>query len=98
MVFITVSFLLKRFHRKKRFTAHDMSMRQVPLVSIINSFSIAHFLLDANRLRFLGCRSRQAGSYAGLCGGVSASGQSHHLLPVTKHGNACSDRWEVCPG
>ena len=30
---------------------------------------------------------RQVGSYTGLCGGVSASGQSHHLLPITKHGN-----------
>jgi transposase len=31
---------------------------------------------------------RQVGSYTGLCGGVSASGNSHHLLPITKHGNA----------
>ena len=30
---------------------------------------------------------RQVGSYTGLCGGVSASGQSCHLLPITKHGN-----------
>ena len=30
---------------------------------------------------------RQVGSYTGLCGGVSASGNSHHLLPITKHGN-----------
>jgi len=30
---------------------------------------------------------RQVGSYTGLCGGVSASGQSVHLLPITKHGN-----------
>lgn len=30
---------------------------------------------------------RQVGSYTGLCGGVSASGQSRHLLPITKHGN-----------
>ena len=29
----------------------------------------------------------QIGSLAGLCGGVSASGQSCHLLPITKHGN-----------
>ena len=29
---------------------------------------------------------RKAGSDTGLCGGVSASGQSTHLLPVTKHG------------
>jgi transposase len=29
---------------------------------------------------------RQVGSYTGLCGGVSASGNSHHLLPITKHG------------
>lgn len=27
------------------------------------------------------------GSYTGLCGGVSASGKSTHLLPITKHGN-----------
>jgi len=31
---------------------------------------------------------REVGSYTGLCGGVSASGQSHHLLSITKHGNA----------
>lgn len=30
---------------------------------------------------------RQVGSYTGLCGGVSASGQTRHLLPITKHGN-----------
>jgi transposase len=30
---------------------------------------------------------RQIGSYTGLCGGVSASGQSHRLLSITKHGN-----------
>lgn len=30
---------------------------------------------------------RQVGSYTGLCGGVSASGRSVHLLPITKHGN-----------
>jgi transposase len=30
---------------------------------------------------------RQVGSYTGLCGGVSASGQSTHLLSITKHGN-----------
>lgn len=30
---------------------------------------------------------RQVGSYTGLCGGVSASGNSHHMLPITKHGN-----------
>jgi len=30
---------------------------------------------------------RQVGSYTGLCGGVSASGPSRHLLPITKHGN-----------
>lgn len=30
---------------------------------------------------------RQVGSYTGLCGGVSASGKSRHLLPITKHGN-----------
>src|SRR5688572_513014 len=30
---------------------------------------------------------RQVGSYTGLCGGISASGQSQHLLSVTKHGN-----------
>lgn len=31
---------------------------------------------------------RQVGSYTGLCGGVSASGKTRHLLPITKHGNA----------
>lgn len=30
---------------------------------------------------------RQAGSYTGLCGGISSSGKTHHLLPITKHGN-----------
>ena len=30
---------------------------------------------------------RQVGSYTGLCGGVSASGNTRHLLPITKHGN-----------
>ena len=30
---------------------------------------------------------RQVGSYTGLCGGVSSSGNSRHLLPITKHGN-----------
>jgi transposase len=30
---------------------------------------------------------RQVGSYTGLCGGISSSGTSHHLLPITKHGN-----------
>lgn len=30
---------------------------------------------------------RQVASYTGLCGGVRASGQSWHLLPITKHGN-----------
>lgn len=30
---------------------------------------------------------RQVGSYTGLCGGVSASGQSRRLLSITKHGN-----------
>ena len=31
---------------------------------------------------------RQVGSYTGLCGGISASGQSQQLLSITKHGNA----------
>lgn len=30
---------------------------------------------------------RQVGSYTGLCGGISSSGKSTHLLPITKHGN-----------
>lgn len=30
---------------------------------------------------------RQVGSYTGLCGGISSSGNNHHLLPITKHGN-----------
>jgi transposase len=30
---------------------------------------------------------RQVGSYTGLCGGISASGPSTHLLSITKHGN-----------
>ena len=31
---------------------------------------------------------RQVGSYTGLCGGISSSGNSHRLLSITKHGNA----------
>jgi transposase len=30
---------------------------------------------------------KEPGSYAGLCGGVSASGEQHADLPITKHGN-----------
>lgn len=30
---------------------------------------------------------RQVGSYTGLCGGLSASGNTRHQLPITKHGN-----------
>jgi len=30
---------------------------------------------------------REVGSYTGLCGGVSSSGNSQRLLPITKHGN-----------
>ena len=30
---------------------------------------------------------RQIGSYTGLCGGVSGSGPTTHLLSITKHGN-----------
>jgi transposase len=30
---------------------------------------------------------RQIGSYTGLCGGISSSGKSQRLLPITKHGN-----------
>ena len=30
---------------------------------------------------------RQVGSYTGLCGGVSGSGPTPHLLSITKHGN-----------
>ena len=30
---------------------------------------------------------REVGSYTGLCGGVSSSGNSHRLLSITKHGN-----------
>lgn len=39
---------------------------------------------DWNRFR----NRRQVGSYTGLCGGISASGQTTRLLPITKHGNA----------
>ena len=31
---------------------------------------------------------KQPGSFAGLCGGVSDSGEQHADLPITKHGNA----------
>jgi len=42
--------------------------------------------------REIGCwdrfkNRRQVGSYTGLCGGISASGQSTQLLSITKHGN-----------
>jgi len=40
---------------------------------------IAHWPRFENR--------RQVGSYTGLCGGISSSGTSHRLLPITKHGN-----------
>ena len=30
---------------------------------------------------------RQIGSYTGLCGGISSSGNTQRLLPITKHGN-----------
>jgi transposase len=30
---------------------------------------------------------KEPGSYAGLCGGVSGSGEQHADLPITKHGN-----------
>lgn len=30
---------------------------------------------------------RQVGSYTGLCGGISSSGQNHRQLSITKHGN-----------
>jgi transposase len=30
---------------------------------------------------------RQIASYTGLCGGISSSGNTHRLLPITKHGN-----------
>jgi transposase len=38
---------------------------------------------DWNRFK----NRRQVGSYTGLCGGVSSSGNSQRLLPITKHGN-----------
>lgn len=31
---------------------------------------------------------RAVGSYTGLCGGISSSGNTQRLLPITKHGNA----------
>jgi transposase len=44
---------------------------------------IAREVADWNRFD----NRRQVGSYTGLCGGVSASGRTTHLLPITKHGN-----------
>jgi len=38
---------------------------------------------DWNRFK----NRRQVASYTGLCGGVSASGKTTRLLPITKHGN-----------
>jgi transposase len=40
-------------------------------------------VVDWNRFE----NRRQVGNYTGLCGGVSASGKTTHLLPITKHGN-----------
>ncbi len=40
-------------------------------------------IADWNRFK----NRRQVGSYTGLCGGVSGSGPTTHLLPITKHGN-----------
>lgn len=37
---------------------------------------------------------KQIGSYTGLCGGVSSSGQSHCDLSITKAGNA-RGRWSL---
>jgi transposase len=39
---------------------------------------------DWNRFK----NRRQVASYTGLCGGVSSSGNTRQLLPITKHGNA----------
>jgi transposase len=44
---------------------------------------VAREVADWNRFD----NRRQVGSYTGLCGGVSASGRTTHLLPITKHGN-----------
>jgi len=38
---------------------------------------------DWNRFK----NRRQVGSYTGLCGGISSSGNNHRLLSITKHGN-----------
>ena len=40
-------------------------------------------VLDWKRFR----NRKQPASFAGLCGGVSASGEQHADLPITKHGN-----------
>jgi transposase len=45
--------------------------------------TIAREIGDWNRFT----NRRQVSSYTGLCGGVSSSGNSRHLLPITKHGN-----------
>jgi transposase len=40
-------------------------------------------ICDWNRFK----NRKQAGGYAGLCGGVSSTGPRHADLPITKHGN-----------
>jgi transposase len=41
-------------------------------------------VVDWNRFK----NRKEPASYAGLCGGVSSSGEQHADLPITKHGNA----------
>jgi transposase len=45
--------------------------------------AIQREVVDWNRFK----NRKQPGSYAGLSGGVSASGEQHADLPITKHGN-----------
>jgi len=45
--------------------------------------TIAREIGDWNRF----ANRRQVSSFTGLCGGVSSSGNTRHLLPITKHGN-----------
>jgi transposase len=58
--------------------------KQLPIGMGALTFSqIEREVLDWDRFS----NRKQPGSFAGLCGGVSASGNQHADLPITKHGN-----------
>jgi transposase len=58
--------------------------KQIPIgMGALTLSQIEREVLDWQRFR----NRKQPGSFAGLCGGVSASGPQHADLPITKHGN-----------